>query len=360
MSAVLPVDFTSAQIGSLAGQHQPFHLPSSVPEATLHLVVPEFDFRFLIPLEELSKHIAPNKVNVRFAVDAGLTLTLALTGKPVEGGAMFEPEEGTLNFELANEKAPRAQFVGVTLMAMLGLAKEVTLSVPEIELNLGMRFNIPLREISAMLLSRQLNHALMVIQRATGRQFEVLPTSLFDKEERDSMAFIYHAIVDRSFIWPLIHPIGATIIISEDVLTRFPADGKTFKYLGPLGTMSKSILGESISIGDGQIHIADAVFHDPVAAKREITNSQSGMATVGVESLSGQAKFDFPNAPRLPDAPWDLKLQSLIDLEPKLDACLAEAYHALATATLAELSEDEKALVTSRPELDEDARLMND
>jgi hypothetical protein len=46
MSAGLPVDFTSTQIGSLAGPPTPFRLPSSVLEATLHVVVPEFDFKF--------------------------------------------------------------------------------------------------------------------------------------------------------------------------------------------------------------------------------------------------------------------------------------------------------------------------
>lgn len=359
MSAILPVDFTSTQIGSLTGPHARFRLSSVVPEATLHVIVPEFNFKFLVPLEELARHVEPTKVNVRFAVEEGITLTLALTGKPVEGGAMFEPEEGTLSFDLANVNYPRSQFIGVTFMAMLGLAKEVPLSVPEIELNLNMYFNLPLGDISGMLVSRQLNHALMVIGQAAGRQLQILPTSFYDKEERDSVAFTYHAIVERSFTWPLTYPVGATIIVTDDVVDRFPADGRTFQYLGPLGPMSKSVMEESIPLGEGQIYIADAVFHDPATAKQEIARNRGGMATVSIESLSGQARYDFPEAPRLPDAPWDWKLQALIDLEPKLDARLAEAYHSLAAATLADLSEEEKARVTSRPELDEDARLMS-
>lgn len=360
MSAVLPIDFSSIQIGNLIGPHTPFRLPASTPEATLHVIVPEFNFSLLVPLQELAKHVEPTQVNVRFAVDTGFILTLALTGRPIEGSAMFEPEEGSLSFQLADEKIPRAQFFGTTLMAMLGLAKEVPLRVPEIGLNLSMRFNIPLSDINGMLLTRQLTHALMVIERATSQQFKLLPESLFDKEERNSLAFTYYAIAERSFIWPLSGPIEAIIFVTEEALARFPEDGKTFQYKGPVGPMVKTVMGQSISLGEGQIHITDAVFFDPTKAKQEMMQSKDGMAAVVIFSLSGQARFEFPEAPQLPDNPWDWKLKTLIDLEPRFDTHLADAYHALAAATLADLSEEERAHVTSRPALDADAHLIDD
>jgi hypothetical protein len=360
MSAVLPIDFSSIQIGNLVGPHPPFRLPISTPEATLHIVVPEFKFSLLVPLEELAKHVDSTRVNVKFAVDEWVTLTLALIGRSLEDGEMFEPGDGSLGFDLADHNAPRAQFVGTTLMAMLGLAKEVPLQVPEIGLNLGMRFTIPLININGMLLTRQLTHALMVIERATGLQFKLLPESLYDKEERDALAFTYYAIAERSFTWPLNDPIGALIFVNEDTLARFPGEGKTFQYKGPVKPIVKTVMGQSISLGEGQIHIADAVFSDPIAARREVEQGKDGMAAVAIYSLSGQARFEFPEAPRLPKNPWDWKLQALIDLEPKFDVHLADAYHALAAATLADLSEEEKAQVTSRPLLDEGAHLMGD
>lgn len=360
MSAVLPIDFSSIQIGNLVGLHPPFRLPVSTPEATLHVVVPEFKFNLLVPLEELAKHVEPTRVNVKFAVDEEVALTLALTGRALEGGEMFEPGEGSLGFDLADHNAPRAQFVGTTLMAMLGLAKEVPLQVPEIGLNLSMSFNIPLSDINGMLITRQLTHALMVIERATGLQFKLLPESLYDKEERDSLAFTYYAIAERSFVWPVNGPIGALVFVTEDMVARFPEEGKTFQYKGPLGPVVKTVMGQSIALGEGQIHIADAAFSDPVGARREMMQSKNGRAAVAIYSLSGQARFEFPEAPRLPNNPWDWKLQTLIDLEPMFDAHLADAYHALAAATLADLSEEEKAHVTSRPSLDADAHLMGD
>ena len=360
MSAVSPIDYYSIRIGNLTGPFTPFRLPESTPEATLHIIIPGFEFSLLIPLEELTNYVEPNKVNVRFAVDAGLTLTVDLTGNPVESGMMFEPKAGSLYFQLTDEKNPRAQFVGTTLMAMLGIAKEVPLRVPEIELNVGMHFNIPLRDISGMLITRQLTHALMVIEKATGKSFQVIPTSLFSKDERDSIAFTYHAIVDRSFKWSLSHPVGATIPVTEEVIDRFPTDGQPFKYLSPLGQVSQNVLGQSILLGEGEIFIADAVFHDLETARREISQNKGGMATVGVESLSGYANFEFPEAPQLPSNPWDWKLQALIDLEPQLDTHLAAAYHALAASTLANLTEEEKERVIARPTLDEDADLIKD
>lgn len=74
---------------------------------------------------------------------------------------------------------------------------------------------------------------------------------------------------------------------------------------------------------------------------------------VVVRSLSGQGRYDFPDAPRLPDAAWDQRIQTLISLESLLDAKLVACYHALAAATLSNLTEEEKAEVTIRPELGE-------
>jgi hypothetical protein len=51
---------------------------------------------------------------------------------------------------------------------------------------------------------------------------------------------------------------------------------------------------------------------------------------------------------------------SEIDLESQLDAHLVERYHSLAAATLDDLTEEEKAAVTARPDLDEEAFLIED
>jgi len=78
-----------------------------------------------------------------------------------------------------------------------------------------------------------------------------------------------------------------------------------------------------------------------------------------IRSLTNQALFELPEAPRLPLNPWDSRIQSLIDLERELDSRLIERYHALAASTLAGLSEEERARVTRRVELDEEAFLID-
>ena len=52
-------------------------------------------------------------------------------------------------------------------------------------------------------------------------------------------------------------------------------------------------------------------------------------------------------------------MQMLIDMEGQLDAALVERYNALAAASLAGLSENEKAEITARPEVGE-AFLIDD
>jgi hypothetical protein len=66
------------------------------------------------------------------------------------------------------------------------------------------------------------------------------------------------------------------------------------------------------------------------------------------------------NAPRLREPGWDPSIQALIDLEPQLDARLADRYNALAASTLDDLTEEEKRDVTARPELDEAAFILSD
>jgi hypothetical protein len=74
-----------------------------------------------------------------------------------------------------------------------------------------------------------------------------------------------------------------------------------------------------------------------------------------VSSRSGLGLYETPEAPRLPESAWDSKLEALASLEEALDEELIERYSALAAATLSGATEEEKALMTARPELDVDA-----
>ena len=76
---------------------------------------------------------------------------------------------------------------------------------------------------------------------------------------------------------------------------------------------------------------------------------------VNVRSRIGVAHYSVPDAPRLPAKGWNGDLQMLIDMEGQLDAALVGRYNDLAAATLDGLTDEQKAAITARPELDEEA-----
>jgi hypothetical protein len=359
MSTAITIDQPHMSAGTLiAGKVSPFHLPHPVPKASLFIDVPDFKFSFQVPLSDLTE-FEGSKVNIKFAVDPGVTLVLALEGVPLEGGTKFQPEQGSLEFQLADVTSARAQFIGSTLMAMLGLARETPLRVPELDLNLGMGFNLPLPHISRILLGRQTDYALIVIERATGKTFSVLPGSFSDKDALDSLTFAYLAITERSFLWPL-GPLTVILPSTEENLDRLRLDGSPFAFTSDPHPLFAPVLDQDIPLGVGKFSIDQTIVLNPDEVRREFSVKDGHPVKVIVRSLTDEARFEVPDAPRLPDAPWDWRLQALIDLEPKLNDRLAAAYNELAASTLADLTDEEKARVTERPTLGADAHLMNE
>ena len=94
--------------------------------------------------------------------------------------------------------------------------------------------------------------------------------------------------------------------------------------------------------------------------RRELAKNDGHIVPITIRPRGRQGRYVFTNAPRLPDAPWDEKIQSFINLEDKLNERLAARYHELAASTVADLTPEEIEAVTARPELDEDAHLIRD
>lgn len=351
MSAVIVRDYSVPVKAEI-----PFPLSQPTEEVSLRIIIPDFDFSLFIPLTSITSEIESGKVALQAAVDANVIATLILTGGLIEARAKFRLERVSLNVELTKQSA-RAEFVASTLIPMLALAQEVHLQIPDVQFEQKLKFDLPLREISHWLQRRQVAYRLMVIEQATGVEF-VLPPS-FSAEETETIAYLYHAITDRSFVWP-VEAITADVPASKQMLDQLPSgDQPTSQRLGPVPS-AKTFLGHSITLGNETVEIDDTIIEHVDEVRRELAQNDGHLVKVVVRSLSGQARVKLPEAPRLPEAPWDSKIQALIDLEPQLDARLAERYHALAAATLADLTEEEKAPLTARPELGEEAFSMSD
>jgi len=351
MAAIIDTNLPSVSAAVVA-EMLPF--PLSRPAIGLSLQIGFSDFHSQLVASVIgstfNREAESGTLAIRAAVGTDAIVDVNLAGSLVKDRTRFHPEQASLKIEPASARA-RAEFVATTFMAMLGLAEEVQLQIPEISLGLRLKFDMPLPEISRMLQRRQLAYRLMVIERATGIKF-ILP-SRFSGDEVETIAFIYQAIVERSFAWP-VETIQVSIPATQEWLARLAADDHPTDYgFGP-EPATRTLLGQSIKLGHETVIIRDGIIEHAETVRRELACGDGHLVEVVIRSLSGQAIYQLPGAPRLPGAPWDSEIQSLIDLESQFDSRLAERYHALAAATLADLTEEERLEVTVRPELDED------
>jgi hypothetical protein len=119
-----------------------------------------------------------------------------------------------------------------------------------------------------------------------------------------------------------------------------------------------NLFGQTIELGKVQIVIADAYIQDADKVRNELESNDGHPVEVVVSSASGEGLYETPEAPRLDVDAWEPKIKALIALEQSLDDNLVERYHALASATLAGATEDQKRSLTARPELGGDAFLL--
>jgi hypothetical protein len=237
---------------------------------------------------------------------------------------------------------------------MLSLAEDVYLRIPELQLDLALKFDEPLLDISQMLRRRQIAYRIMVIEKATGYEFQ-LPLDI-SGEQVETIALIYHAIVERSFDWP-IDSITVFFPASEEWLNRLTFVNQFDAFtLGP-DPIARNLFGKQISLGEGNVTVLDKSIENFDKVQQKLTCNDGHTVPVVIRSLSGHGRYVLPEAPRLPVAPWDSMIKELINLEAQLDARLVERYHALAASTLEGLTEEEKTAITARPELDEKAFL---
>ena len=355
MATFLETEQNTVNAVVLAGLF-PLPLPRLAPEAALHVIFPDFDFGVDVPIVDFRPDVEHGRILVSAALADDVVATLDLTGGIVEGGTQFRTDESGVRIVYDRERA-RANFIASTLKALFSLSKEIHLEIPRIEPFLGLKFDQSLLETSRMLQRRQAAYRLMVIERATGEEFLLPP--VFSAEEIERIAFVYYAIVDRSFFWSQeiqAVPIPAT---TQDMTYLISLEQMTDKPVGPVN-ISKTLFDKSIPLGQGTATFIDGRIERFDDVRNELARADGHLVNVVIRSVTGQVRYELPDAPRLPDSPWETNIQALIDLEHKLDSRLVDGYNALAAASLAGLTEEEVALITARPELDETAFLIDD
>lgn len=332
----------------------PVSLPMLGPDSNLSLLInaPGVRYRLEAPIAD-SPIIEDKGIIARFTLDANVYLDLNLIGQSVQQKNEFKVGRFFLSYQI-EEQRPRAHFVANTLMAVLGLAGKVDLKISEPEVSTDLNLESSLLEISKMLHRRQTAYRLMIIEEATGKQF-LLPSAMTE-EEIKKIAFVYHAIIDRSFIWPG-GKLNSSVAATQENASQIAQIAQPFSWSLPLESLSETVLGQPISLGRVNVTMEDAVVKNLDEVRKQL-EARDGRQ-VALEIHSRQDKYEFTEIPYSSDVFWEPKIQALIDMEPYLDAAITERYHALAAATLAGLTEEEKKEVTTRPELGEEF-LIND
>ncbi|GEM_PF-887578 len=327
----------------------------------LELEVPEFKFCFCAPLTQFRLEGAMGKVTTEAMVDENAYLLMSLNGEWIEKAKDLGElliHEVFLDIKLL-ERRPCAEFVASSLWAILSLAQKISIKLSEPGNLPGANITIDLDsdpdhqsllKISNLLKTRQTAYRLMVIERATEKKFLLTPDGI--EQDVMAIAFAYRAMVDRSFVWAL-DPERITALATQKYLAQLPTKGQPMRYEEQFDHQDLTILGETVSLGRGTIVIEDFFIDNEDKVRRELAMNDGHAVEYVAGSLSGRATFSFPEAPQLPDSPWDQKIQSLIDLESQLDANIVERYHSLAASTLEGLTEEEKIAVTARPRFDE-------
>jgi hypothetical protein len=332
----------------------PISLPIPRPDSNLSLLVnlPGVHYAFEAPIVS-SPVIEDNRIIARFVVDDNVYLDLNLTGQSIQPGNQFKSGQFTLFYKI-EEPRPRAHFVANTLMAVISLVGRFDLKISKPEVSTNLNVATSLLEMSKMLHRRQTAYRLMVIEKATGKQF-LIPATISEKEI-ERIAFVYHAIVDRILTWPG-GSLNSSIPASQENASNFAQLVQPFNGPLPEQSLSETVLGQSIYLGRTVITMEGAVVKNLNEVREQLEARDGRQVTLEIHSR--QDKYEFLETPYLLNESWEPKIQALINLEPYLDAAITERYHALAAATLVGLTEEEKKEVTTRPELGE-AFLIDD
>lgn len=345
-AAELIVPYQPSIVASVAAAALPIPFPDFDPETVFHLDLPDFGSHIAAHITDFHLEKVSGRVTILCSLGSGAIIALSLLGTLTD---VFQIDEVSIDLRTLEDE-PRAEFITSTLFALLGLSRETHLQIPAIGLDLRQSYDLSLKRISQRLQMRQTAFRLMVIERATGLRLSI-PEN-YSREDIETIAYLYRAIVLRSFVWP-IRTVTVHVPATLESLRLFPKDTlPTRQQLGPTRVV-KNLFGHTIDVGEEELFLDDAVFEDLATVRSELARNDGHPVEVIVRPLSGKGGVVLTNSPRLPEPAWHPSIQSLIDLEPLLNQRLADRYNALAASTLGDLNEEAKKEVTARAELDE-------
>lgn len=327
----------------------------STARGGIMLRVPAFDVRIDIKVTDIIWSTDSNQIVFEATIDDQIHLRAVLDGDWVPR-ANDEPHFVQRDFGLTVVKKPSTPvhvFVTSTLWALLGLSTPTHIEIPLINYDFKAQFSLDLKQLSNLLLERDLAYRLMVIEVATGLQFQ-MPLGEIDGADVESIAFAYHAIVERRFDWPSFR---STIpwVSNRDNFQSLPLSSEPAPMTFRPERLERIIFGQRVPLGlmAGTIELALIENFDDVKSRLEKNSGE--VVNAQIRSLTGKTHFVSLRVPTLPDNCWTPSLKRLIAIGQALDESVAGKYLGLARSSLEGLEHHQIDSITERPDLDGDS-----
>jgi hypothetical protein len=345
IAGLAPISSTLDVVGEI-----PFVMPSAQTEIFLKLFISDFNSEFHLLLVGIDFSREQSVCELKTALVDGAFLVIRLNGKLDEDKNTFRIKQVSIGHELTSNRA-LPKFVALTFGAMLPLANAVTLKMPEIGLNLTTTFEFPLKELSRILQNRQLAYRVMVIEKALGIEFK-LPSDYIGGEEVETIAYAYHTIVEREFDWPC-NSMGYIIVANQESQSWLPPSEKLPPTEFPPMPTHKKLFDHDLYLGQSIARLEESIIENYDDVKQKLSFLDGHLVNLVIRPLDGRVRIETLDAPRLPDNPWEPRIQQLIDLDSQLDAEMVRRFNELVASTLDGLSEEMKIAVTTTPEIDD-------
>lgn len=309
-------------------------------EFALFIEVPAFGAKLAGEIIDLQTTDNYSEITFKSIVDIGVIALLTIHSEPSTGpDENLQIKEVFLSFQVTEHRA-RPLFITDTLYSMLGLGETVRVLIPAVNIDVTLRFDVPLSDLSELLQRRKMYFGLMVVENATGKKFEV--PEYISGEDMSAIFFAARAILDRQFIWRVNEIIQPTSANTETFswfqnLTHSRSDTRTFKLVFGPAEMPRAVLGQETSLGPQTIFIDDAFIEDYENVGSALSLMDDRVVTIRIRPLSRVGRYVFTNPPTLQNGAWDENVRRFIELEGALSQALMARYLTLMSIVVPEL-----------------------
>lgn len=252
-----------------------------------------------------------------------------------------------------NYETPISVFLLSTLWAMLNLSKSVKFSIPDLNYDFTNSFDLSLNEINDFLQDRQIAYRLMVIERALKISLP-LPNGFISGINIENIAFCYNAIVKREFDW-LCNNLTFFPPSTTEYLNLLPSTNSPFPLTFPTPDEKRMVFGHLLNLQQLFVEIKQAIVINYEEAKKKLFDLSGAPVEIIVKSTNGKMRYKAMNVPILPKNAFTKDIQTLIELEEKLDSMYFGKYLNSFSDAFENLTDEQIQAITERPTLGEEA-----